>query len=157
MTLRAGGNPSQPARLFVAHGPVLESPPMENARTRRSLTAWMLYACVLFSLFSCGVHHGQLSGLQLIGLGGQFRALDSFAGHAGSPVDDGLSDSLPGGWVNLLQCPLCGSLALGIAFLLGLAWLRLGRRAHPRLGRTCPRLPPRHCWPPANPRASPLA
>ena len=56
---------------------------MNLARTDRALTAWMLFASVLFSLFACGLHHGQMSGQSLSGLSGVFcstEAADIIAG-----------------------------------------------------------------------------
>ena len=39
---------------------------MNIPRQSRALTAWALYASVLFSLLICGLHHGQMSGLELV-------------------------------------------------------------------------------------------
>ena len=48
---------------------------MKPAPSTRTLTAWLLYASVLFSLFACGLHHGQMSGLELSGLDGGYCSL----------------------------------------------------------------------------------
>ena len=50
--------------------------PMKFARTDRSLIAWMLYCCVLFNVFACSIGHGQMVGMQLNGIGGQFCTVD---------------------------------------------------------------------------------
>ena len=46
-----------------------------NSHRLRPLIAWTLYACVLFNLLSCGIAHGQMSGLMLNGAGGAFCSL----------------------------------------------------------------------------------
>lgn len=55
----------------------------------RSLIAWALYFCVLFNVFACGLGHGQMMGLELNGVGGQFC---SALGHKGPTLDTDLSD-----------------------------------------------------------------
>ena len=45
---------------------------MKLARKDRSLTAWVLYFSILFSAFVCAISHGQMAGLQLSGLDGQY-------------------------------------------------------------------------------------
>jgi len=45
---------------------------MKLTRSDRSLIAWTLYFCVLFNVFACGLAHGQVTGLTLNGVGGQF-------------------------------------------------------------------------------------
>ncbi|MFZ6047551.1 DUF2946 domain-containing protein [Pseudomonas sp. CR3202] len=123
---------------------------MKIARQDRSLIAWMLYACVLLNLFACGLHHGQAMGLQLSGLGGQFCAIGSDGGPA---LDGDLGGVMPGGWSGTFSCPLCASITLSIAVLFGLAWL-LRPGQSPRFVREVrAKAPPRHNWPPANPRA----
>ena len=49
---------------------------MKLARADRSLIAWMLYGCVLFNVFACSIGHGQMVGMQLNGIGGQFCTVD---------------------------------------------------------------------------------
>ncbi|MDE3736724.1 DUF2946 family protein [Metapseudomonas resinovorans] len=123
---------------------------MKIARQDRSLIAWMLYACVLFNLFACGLHHGQAMGLELSGLGGAFCSTVS---DAGPTLDGDLSGSASSGWTGAFKCPVCGTVTLGIAALFVLAWLLRPSRVpqptpeHP--GNTHPRFN----WPPANPRA----
>ena len=77
---------------------------MNLARTDRALTAWMLFASVLFSLFACGLHHGQMSGQSLSGLNGGFCSVESGNGAA---VDLGHSDQSQ--QAASLACPLKSS------------------------------------------------
>ncbi|MGF6693937.1 DUF2946 domain-containing protein [Pseudomonas sp. D(2018)] len=126
---------------------------MKIARQDRSLIAWMLYACVLFNLFACGLHHGQAMGLELSGLGGAFCSTVS---DAGPTLDGDLSGSASSGWTGAFKCPVCGTVTLGIAALFVLAWLLGVRDARPRTTEPRRKVPPRYLWPSANPRASPL-
>ena len=121
----------------------------------RSLTAWLLYASVLFSVFVCGIHHGQMSGLNLSGLGGGFCSME---GEGGPAIDaSGTEHSLP--HLNEVSCPLCSSFAGGVAINTA-GW---SLPANPSLAVTPPPLPlwaplpPRYTWPSLNPRASPIA
>ncbi len=127
---------------------------MKFARQDRSLIAWMLYACVLFNLFACGLHHGQAMGLELSGIGGQFCSSDSASGPA---LVDALGGSASGDWSGIFKCPLCSGVILGAVDAMLLSWL-LGVGRAPFLPRPGgDQRPPRHAWPSANPRASPLA
>lgn len=126
---------------------------MKLARSDRSLIAWMLYFSVLFNVFACGLGHGQVMGLELNGLGGQFCA--SLGGKAPSPSTD-LGNPSASGWGASFSCPICSALSVGIAMLFCLGWLlRLGRTQRPGREQRC-KAPPRYSWPSANPRASPL-
>ncbi|QEY62621.1 DUF2946 domain-containing protein [Metapseudomonas lalkuanensis] len=127
---------------------------MKFARQDRLLIAWMLYACVLLNLFACGLHHGQATGLELSGLGGSFCSGDSASGPA---LDGDLGGSAAIGWSGLFKCPLCTGIILGAVAVVLLSWLLGAGRAPflPRAGGD--QHPPRHAWPSANPRASPLA
>ena len=127
---------------------------MKFAHQDRSLIAWMLYACVLFNLFACGLHHGQMMGLQLSGLGGEFCSTGPDSGPA---LDDDGGVAVGGGWFGSFTCPLCASITLSIAVLFGLAWLLRPARSRPYPREIRCKAPPRHHWPSANPRASPLA
>lgn len=125
---------------------------MKTSRQDRSLIAWMLYACVLFNLFACGLHHGQAMGLELSGLGGAFCATDS----TGFALDGDLGGSTASAFSSALKCPVCGTVILGIAALFVLAWLLGVRDARPPVLESRRKAPPRYLWPSANPRASPL-
>lgn len=120
----------------------------------RSLIAWALYFCVLFNVFACGLGHGQLMGLELNGVGGQFC---SALGHKGPTQDTDLGDPSASSWASLFSCPVCSSVVLSIALLFCLAWLlRVGQPPHPSRELRS-KAPPRYSWPSANPRASPLS
>ncbi|MBZ9783769.1 DUF2946 domain-containing protein [Pseudomonas sp. REP124] len=117
---------------------------------RRSLIAWILYACVLFSALTCSLNHGQQTGLELNGVGGLFCSVDN---STGDEVNNGAGGSRSTSLMPGMGCPLCSTVALSIAALLCLSWL-----LHPsgkkfaiteRRVDTSPRL----IWPPANPRA----
>ncbi|WP_271411340.1 DUF2946 family protein [Pseudomonas sp. Q1-7] len=90
---------------------------MKTSRQDRSLIAWMLYACVLFNLVACGLHHGQAMGLELSGLGGVFCSTDSF----GPSLDSDPGGSNSSAFSFAFQCPVCGTVVLGIAALFVLA------------------------------------
>lgn len=126
---------------------------MKLARHDRSLIAWTLYACVLFNLFACGLHHGQNVGLQLSGLGGQFCSMSGDS----APAGDDFAGSATSSQLAVFSCPLGAAVTLSIGLLFALSWLlRIGRpQRHPREIRS--KAPPRYSWPSANPRASPLA
>lgn len=132
---------------------MVSTPARMIARKDRSLIAWLLYACVLFNLIACGVAHGQMAGLMLSGLDGQF-CLSGGNGSAPGGEGSGQSDVADGA---TLTCPLCASLTLTSMALLVLAWLAGARGALVHAEPQRERGSPRHCWPPANPRASPLA
>lgn len=122
------------------------------ARSDRSPIAWLLYACVLFNLMACGVAHGQMAGLMLSGLDGQFCLAtggDAAAG-GGAGNQPAASDA------SSLTCPLCAGLTLSTVVLLLLAWLAGTRAAVAFPGSQRENDSPRYHWPPANPRASPM-
>lgn len=126
---------------------------MKLTRDHRSLTAWVLYASILFSLFACGIHHGQMSGLQLSGLDWQFCSTSSTAdAFAVGDLGDAPGD---GGTLGAFSCPLCSSIALSIALLFGLSWLLRLSGKPPYFAQVRSKAPPRYTWPSANPRASP--
>ncbi|MDH4569918.1 DUF2946 domain-containing protein [Pseudomonas sp. BN414] len=126
---------------------------MKIARPDRSLIAWMLYVCVLFNLFACGLHHGQAMGLELSGLGGAFCSGQS---NADPGLDGNLGGSAASGWSGVFKCPLCGTIPLAMAALFTLLWLLGVRDARPSTFETRRNAPPRYLWPSANPRASPF-
>lgn len=128
---------------------------MDMTRPQRTMTAWMLYASVLFSLFVCGIHHGQMGGLALSGLDGGYCATDSEHAH-GFTTD---SSESPQPVMVQFDCPLCSASGLAIAVntaswnldampAKGLAPITVRSRAQP---------PPRYLWPSLNPRASPAS
>lgn len=119
---------------------------MSVVRSHRSLIAWILYACVLFSALACSIHHGQQSGLELSGIGGLFCSADN---HSNVVPNSDTGDSKSPN----LGCPLCSAFTLSIAALLCLGWLL--RPAGKIFAATEQRTnsSPRVTWPPANPRA----
>lgn len=120
---------------------------------RRSLLAWMLFASVLFSLFACGLHHGQISGQRLSGLTGGFC---STTGGSASAVDLSHSDQAPQA-AGSFACPLCSSFALAVAInssAWALDYLPANHLVPPALHNWA-QPAPRHLWPALNPRASP--
>ena len=119
----------------------------------RSLIAWTLYFCVLMNLFVCGLGHGQMMGLELNGIGGQFCSVEG-----SQPISDkGLGSPASSNISNYFACPVCNALTVALVFLIGLAWLlglgQTPRPAHERRNKA----PPRYSWPSANPRASPAS
>lgn len=118
----------------------------------RSIVAWTLYFCVLFNVFACGLGHGQMMGLTLNGLGGEFCSIQ---GGDSPLVGKSLGDSATSSWSGFFNCPICSAVTLAIVFLFGLAWLlsirQTPRPAHEQRNKA----PPRYTWPSANPRASP--
>lgn len=126
---------------------------MNLARNDRSLIAWMLYASILLSLFACGIHHGQMSGLNLSGLGGAFCALGS---DSGPGVDLGGSQQTQQATA-LFSCPLCSSFALAVAINSASWTLHQASTSTvaPIIVRSWAQPPPRYLWPSLNPRASP--
>lgn len=123
---------------------------MDQIRQHRSLIAWALYALVLFSAFTCAISHGQMSGLQLSGLGGLYCS----ANDNGLPGLDEAPDDLPtGNLMPMLDCPLCSSVAFAVGALLFFSWLLRPTGSPPRPLEQSPLASPRCTWPPANPRA----
>jgi len=126
---------------------------MKLARTDRSLIAWMLYFSVLFGAFACSIGHGQMAGLQLSGLDGQYC---SFEGNFGAGADLTGSGIVPPNPATGSGCSLCSTFsAIILAALFGL----LGLLDSSRRRLTAPTVaarPVRYLWPSANPRASPL-
>lgn len=126
---------------------------MKLARKQRSLLAWMLYFSVLFGALVCAISHGQMAGLQLSGLDGQYC---SFDGNFGAGADlDGSGVVAPNPATGS-GCAL-GSLfsAIILAAFFGLLGLLAAEVHRPLSALSAPR-PARYRWPPANPRASPF-
>ncbi len=126
---------------------------MRPNRRQRSLTAWVLYFSILFGAFACAIGHGQMAGLQLSGLDGQFC---SFEGNFAAGADLSGTGIIPPSPLSGDNCVLSSTFAaIILAAFFGLIGLLT-------LSRTVP-LPPllpsdalRDRWPTANPRASPL-
>ncbi|WP_449433212.1 DUF2946 domain-containing protein [Pseudomonas putida] len=122
---------------------------MRIVRSHRSLIAWILYACVLYSALLCSIHHGQQSALQL-GIGGSFCSMDH---KATAGVSRDTSDSKTPSLMPSLGCPLCSAFMLSVVALLLLSWLlRPASKTFARSelrSNTSSRVP----WPPLNPRA----
>ena len=126
---------------------------MKPTPTHRTLLAWMLYFSVLFSAFACSIGHGQMAGLQLSGLDGQYC---SFEGNFGAAADlDGSGVVAPNPATGS-GCSLSSSFsAIILAAFFGLLGLLAPSRAPLPAVFLIP-LPVRYLWPSANPRASPL-
>lgn len=125
---------------------------MKLARKDRSLTAWLLYFSILFGAFACAIGHGQMAGLQLSGLDGQYC---SFEGNFGAGAElDGSGIVAPNPATGS-GCAL-GSLfsAIILAAFFGLLGLLAAARTPVAAWLFVPR-PVRYLWPSANPRASP--
>ncbi len=127
--------------------------PMKLARADRSLIAWMLYGCVLFNVFACSIGHGQMVGMQLNGISGQFCTVDPRT-QAPAPVNTG-DESLPT-LSKAFGCPLCSTGGMGPALnsSLNVAVLPQPHAPPPAVVATAD-IPTRVTWPAANPRAPP--
>lgn len=126
---------------------------MKLARNDRSLTAWVLYFSILFSAFVCAISHGQMAGMQLSGLDGQYC---SFEGNFGAGADlsgSGIVAPNPATGANCALASLFSAIILAAFF--GLLGLLAAERSWPLSALHLPRLT-RYRWPPANPRASPF-
>ncbi|MDM8348140.1 DUF2946 domain-containing protein [Pseudomonas sp. sp1636] len=126
---------------------------MKLTRADRSLLAWMLYFSVLFSALACSIGHGQMAGMQLSGLDGQYCSVD---GNFGAGIDLPGSASVPLNLAAGSACSLCSTFsALILAAFFGLLGL-LGASRQPLAAPLRAGRPVRYLWPSANPRASPL-
>lgn len=126
--------------------------PMKLTRKDRSLIAWMLYFSILFGAFVCAISHGQMAGMQLSGLGGQYC---SFEGNFGAGADldgSGIVAPNPATGSNCALVSLFSAIILAAFF--GLLGLLVVERMQSLSMLHIPRLV-RYRWPPANPRASP--
>ncbi|MGC5700984.1 DUF2946 domain-containing protein [Pseudomonas sp. NFXW11] len=128
---------------------------MKFARADRSLIAWMLYCCVLFNVFACSIGHGQMLGLQLNGIGGQFCSV--IANTQAPQQNPAEQDSLPT-LAKAFGCPLCSTGGMGPALNSSLNLVLLPQPQAPPLA-PLPHLtlPSRDFWPSAHTRAPPLA
>lgn len=128
---------------------------MKFARSDRSLVAWILYCCVLFNVFACSIGHGQMLGMQLNGIGGQFCSVDpNTQAPLQQPADQGSLPTLS----KAFGCPLCSSGGMGPALNSSVNLALLPQpQAPPVAAQAQPHLPARFTWPTAHPRAPPLA
>lgn len=125
---------------------------MRPNRRQRSLTAWVLYFSILFGAFACAIGHGQMAGLQLSGVDGQFC---SFEGNFAAGADlsgSGIVPPSPAGGGNCVLTSTFAALILAAFF--GLFGLLAPSRAVP-LPTLLFSNATRERWPAANPRASP--
>ncbi|WP_454842166.1 DUF2946 domain-containing protein [Pseudomonas hormoni] len=128
---------------------------MKLARTDRSLIAWMLYCCVLFNVFACSIGHGQMVGMQLNGLGGQFCTVDP---ATQAPVASNTSEDKLPTLSKAFGCPLCSTGGMGPALNSSQTLAILPEQHSPPLAVVANAdLPARYTWPSATPRAPPLA
>lgn len=121
------------------------------ARRHRSLLAWMLYCSILLGALACAIGHGQMAGLALSGIDGQFCSLDGTS--SGKTLGD---DSMPiGSLASGEGCALSSTFgALILAAFFGLLALLAPTRDWSLPRRPHLHRPPR-AWLLANPRASP--
>ncbi|WP_339461386.1 DUF2946 domain-containing protein [Pseudomonas sp. EA_105y_Pfl2_R69] len=126
---------------------------MKPTPTHRTLLAWMLYFSVLFSAFACSIGHGQMAGLQLSGLDGQYC---SFEGNFGAGADLDGSGVVAANPATGSGCSLSSTFsAIILAAFFGLLGLLAPNRA-PLLSFFFTPRAVRYLWPSANPRASPV-
>lgn len=121
---------------------------MTFIRKQRSVIALLLYSCVLFSSFACALGHGQSSGLQLSGL--DQRLCSSSDAGKNLPAAPASASSF--------ECPVCSGHNLVSGPLNGWSvqlalWLP---NPSPAVSNS-PTALASPLWPPANPRAPPLA
>lgn len=117
--------------------------------------AWMLYCCVLFNVFACSIGHGQMVGMQLNGIGGQFCTVDP---ATQVPASSNTSEDKLPTLSKSFGCPLCSTGGMGPALNSSLTLAILPEQHSPPLAVVANAdLPARFTWPSANPRAPPLA
>lgn len=127
--------------------------PMKIARADRSLIAWMLYCCVLFNVFACSIGHGQMVGMQLNGIGGQFCTVDP---RTQAPQPSNSTDENLPTLAKAFGCPLCSTGGMGPALSSSLNVAVLPQpHAPPPAIVLAADIPARLTWPTAHPRAPP--
>ncbi|WP_162633392.1 DUF2946 family protein [Pseudomonas sp. LG1E9] len=125
---------------------------MKIARNERSLVAWILYGCVLFSAFTCAISHGQMAGLQLAGLDGPSCSMGGNFDADAQFDDSGLVTPIIATDSICVLVSLFSAIILAAFFCL---WdLLVTNQTRPLPNVQLSRLN-RYCWPAANPRASP--
>ncbi|PIA66850.1 DUF2946 domain-containing protein [Pseudomonas sediminis] len=127
---------------------------MKLARKDRSLTAWVLYFSILFSAFVCAISHGQMAGMQLSGLDGQYCSFDGNFGAGADLNGSGIVAPNPATGANCALASLFSAIILAAFF--GLLGLLAPSRAPTPVLQFVPRTV-RYLWPSANPRASPVS
>ncbi|MFL1564406.1 DUF2946 domain-containing protein [Pseudomonas sp. O64] len=126
---------------------------MKIARADRSLIAWMLYCCVLFNVFACSIGHGQMVGMQLNGISGQFCTVDP---RTQAPKQSNSTDENLPTLSKAFGCPLCSTGGMGPALSSNLNVAVLPQpHAPPPAVVLAADIPTRFTWPTANPRAPP--
>ena len=126
---------------------------MKLARADRSLIAWMLYCCVLFNVFACSIGHGQMVGMQLNGISGQFCTVDP---RTQAPLQNNSTDENLPTLSKAFGCPLCSTGGMGPALNSHLNVTVLPQpHAPPAAVVPAADIPARFTWPTANPRAPP--
>jgi len=127
---------------------------MKLARSDRTLIAWMLYCCVLFNVFACSIGHGQMVGMQLNGVGGQFCSVND---RPQTPVHSTPGEQQLPTLSAAFGCPLCSTGGMGPALNSSLTLAILPQQhSPPPAVVTSYEIPVRFNWPTANPRAPPL-
>ena len=101
--------------------------------------AWMLYCCVLFNVFACSIGHGQMVGMQLNGIGGQF--VQSTRPPRPPASSNPSEEKLPT-LSKAFGCPLCSGGGMGPAFNSSLTLAILPRTTQPAVGAHRQRRPP---------------
>lgn len=108
---------------------------------------WVLLVCILLDGFACSLNHGSHQGL-LLALGETSFCITD----ASSAGDQVLAADVHELARQSLDCPLCGSVFLGIMVVLALGWLKRSAALPPLRPAPDPRRPRRH-WPALNPHA----
>ncbi|WP_312243424.1 DUF2946 family protein [Stutzerimonas nitrititolerans] len=129
---------------------------MKTAMAHRTTLIRILLLCILFSLYACGLHHGQMHGsgdepTQL----SEANLSHHHHGHADSEPPATPHHS----FTPAFTCPLCSSYAPAVA-INSLDWsMAFIAHAPPPAPASLDRVPalPRHLRPAINPRASPEA
>jgi hypothetical protein len=126
---------------------------MKFVRSDRSLIAWMLYCCVLFNVFACSIGHGQMVGMQLNGIGGQFCTVDP---RTQAPTPSNSTDERLPTLSKAFGCPLCSTGGMGPALSSSLNVAVLPQPHAPPAIVVAADIPARVTWPSAHPRAPPV-
>lgn len=113
----------------------------------RAQIIWVLLACILLNVFFCALNHAAHQAFELAMGQGAFCLTDD-----ASASSKGFASQTHEWAEQMLDCPLCGPLLLGILALFALCGWSPGTKA--LLSRSQPDLRrPRHRWPALNPHA----